>query len=94
MRTATPDLAHPARSHRSLTTCRGRTTGDRAENRAALAQLPEHRCLAVKNHLQGLTTPEIGALLGWSEPKARNLVYRGLRDSRMALRGLGIEYKS
>ena len=61
---------------------------------AALAQLPENRRLAVKNHLQGLTTPEIGALLGWSEPKARNLVHRGLKDLRIALRALGIECQS
>ena len=61
---------------------------------AALKQLPENRRLAVANHLQGLTTPEIGALLGWSEPKARNLVHRGLKDLRTALRALGIECKS
>jgi len=61
---------------------------------AALTQLPENRRLAVANHLQGLTTPEIGALLGWSEPKARNLVHRGLKDLRTALRALGIECKS
>ena len=58
----------------------------------ALSQLAENRRLAVKNHLQGLTTLEIGALLGWSEPKARNLVHRGLKDLRVALRALGIEY--
>ena len=61
---------------------------------AALKQLPENRRLAVTNHLQGLTMPEIGALLGWSEPKARNLVHRGLKDLRIALRALGIECKS
>jgi RNA polymerase sigma factor (sigma-70 family) len=60
----------------------------------ALKQLPENRRLAVANHLQGLTTPEIGALLGWSEPKARNLVHRGLKDLRVALRVLGIECSS
>jgi RNA polymerase sigma factor (sigma-70 family) len=60
----------------------------------ALAQLPENRRLAVKNHLQGLTTSEIGALLGWSEPKARNLVHRGRKDLQAALRALGIECKS
>ena len=61
---------------------------------AAVAQLPENRRLAVKYHLHGLTTPEIGALLGWSEPKARNLVHRGLKDLRMALHALGVEYDS
>jgi RNA polymerase sigma factor (sigma-70 family) len=61
---------------------------------AALKVLPENRRLAVANHLQGLTTSEIGTLLGWSEPKARNLVHRGLKDLRTALRALGIECKS
>jgi DNA-directed RNA polymerase specialized sigma24 family protein len=58
----------------------------------ALAQLPENRRRAVGLHLQGLTTAEIGALLGWSEPKARNLVHRGLKDLRQSLRASGIEY--
>jgi hypothetical protein len=30
--------------------------------------------------------------MGWSEPKARNLVYRGLKDLRGELRSAGIEY--
>jgi RNA polymerase sigma factor (sigma-70 family) len=57
----------------------------------ALAGLPENRRLAVGLHLRGLTTPEIGKLLEWSEPKARNLVHRGLKDLRASLRGMGIE---
>ena len=59
---------------------------------AAMAQLPESRRLAVGLHLQELTTREIGDLLGWSEPKARNLLYRGLKDLRQSLRAIGIEY--
>src|SRR6185295_17022168 len=58
----------------------------------ALAELSENRRLAVRLHLQGLTTLEIGQLRGWSEPKARNLVHRGLKDLRQSLRALGIEY--
>jgi RNA polymerase sigma factor (sigma-70 family) len=58
---------------------------------AALAQLPENRRLAVGLHLRGLTTPEIGRFLDWSEPKARNLVHRGLKDLRASLRAMGIE---
>jgi RNA polymerase sigma factor (sigma-70 family) len=60
---------------------------------AALAALPEPRRLAVGLHLQGLTTREMGELVGWTEPKARNLVYRGLKDLRQSLRALGIEYR-
>lgn len=57
----------------------------------ALARLPENRRLAVTLHFRGLTTSEIGALLGWTEAKARNLVHRGLKDLRQSLRALSIE---
>ena len=59
----------------------------------ALTQLPENRRLAVELHLQDLTTAQIGQILGWTEPKARNLLYRGLKDLRKALRTIGIEYQ-
>jgi len=59
----------------------------------AMARLPENRRLAVGLHLNGLTTDEIADLMGWSEPKARNLVYRGLKGLRKELRDAGIEYK-
>jgi RNA polymerase sigma-70 factor (ECF subfamily) len=58
----------------------------------AMARLPENRRLAVGLHLKGMTTNEIADLMGWSEPKARNLVYRGLKDLRSELRAMGIEY--
>lgn len=54
--------------------------------------LAGNRRRAVELHLQGLTLPEIAMLLGWSEAKVRNLVYRGLDDLRDALRREGIEY--
>lgn len=63
----------------------------RRQIEAGLAKLPANRRLAVRLHLQGLTTAEIGELSGWSEPKARNLVYRGLNDLRQYLRGVGVE---
>ena len=63
-----------------------------AKVKAAMARLPDNRRTAVRLHLEGLTTQEIANLLGWSEPKARNLVYRGLRDVREALQAAGIEY--
>jgi RNA polymerase sigma factor (sigma-70 family) len=58
---------------------------------AAMRQLAENRRIAVGLHLQGLTTQQIADLLEWTEPKARNLVHRGLRDLRDALRTEGIE---
>jgi len=60
---------------------------------AAVQSLPENRRRAVELHLQGLSLPEIGELLGWSEAKTRNLVYRGLDDLRDTLRREGIDYE-
>ena len=57
----------------------------------AVNSLAENRQIAVRLHLQGLTLPEIAELVGWSEPKARNLVYRGLEDLRQMLRRQGID---
>jgi RNA polymerase sigma factor (sigma-70 family) len=61
--------------------------------RAALAALPDNRRHAVGLYLEGMTNQEIADLMGWSEPKARNLVYRGLEDVRKSLRAEGIEYE-
>jgi RNA polymerase sigma factor (sigma-70 family) len=60
--------------------------------RAALARLSKNRRVAVGLHLQGMTTVEIGDLLGWSEAKARNLVHRGLKDLRRQLGAEKSEY--
>jgi len=59
--------------------------------RAAMAILPEKRRRAVGLYLQGFTSEEIATLLGWSEPKARNLVYRGLKDLRQQLEKHGLD---
>lgn len=79
-------------------------SGASPERAAALAELADRidrarrdlapgRRRAVGLHLQGLTTSEIGDLLGWSEAKARNLVYRGLHDLRQRLLAEGIDYE-
>lgn len=60
---------------------------------SALSRLPENRRLAVSLHLRGMTTEEIGEILGWSEPKARNLVHRGLKDLRRELAAEGIDHR-
>jgi len=44
-------------------------------------------------HLQGLSIQEIADRLKWSQPKARNLIYRGLDEVRRQLRAEGIEYE-
>lgn len=59
---------------------------------AALGRLAENRRLAVGLHLKGMTTEEIAELLDWTEAKARNLVYRGLKELREQLRAEGIDY--
>jgi RNA polymerase sigma-70 factor (ECF subfamily) len=53
--------------------------------REELDRMPEDRRRAVGMHLQGFTPAEIAELAGWTEPKARSLVYRGLRELRERL---------
>jgi RNA polymerase sigma-70 factor (ECF subfamily) len=40
-------------------------------------------------HLAGYPREEIESLLGWSEARTRNLIYRGLGDLRARLEELG-----
>lgn len=55
-------------------------------------ELPENRRLAVKLHLQGFNSTEIGAFLDWTEAKARNLVSRGMRSLRDELLRRGVRH--
>jgi RNA polymerase sigma-70 factor (ECF subfamily) len=55
-----------------------------------LRRLVEPRRLAVVLHLQGHTGPEAARLLGWSEKRVENLIYRGLADLRLCLRAKGL----
>jgi RNA polymerase sigma-70 factor (ECF subfamily) len=41
-------------------------------------------------HLQGHSLKEVGSLLGWTEKKAENLVYRALAGLRTCLVTKGI----
>jgi RNA polymerase sigma factor (sigma-70 family) len=59
----------------------GRAVDDIAANRRAV----------VRMHLMGYDRDEIAALLGWSEAKTRNLLYRGLDDLRQRLTALGMK---
>jgi RNA polymerase sigma factor (sigma-70 family) len=56
----------------------------------AIALLAESRRAVVRMHLAGYEREEIAELLGWSEPKTRNLLYRGLADLREVLQSWGI----
>ncbi len=57
---------------------------------AALATMVPNRRAVVRMFLSGYSREEIGSLLGWSEAKARNLLYRGLDDLRHRLIAKGI----
>jgi RNA polymerase sigma-70 factor (ECF subfamily) len=59
---------------------------------SALSKIAESRRRPVALYLKGLTTTEIGRVMGWTEAKARNLVYRGLGDLRRELKKMGIDY--
>jgi RNA polymerase sigma factor (sigma-70 family) len=54
--------------------------------------LQENRQRAARLLLQGFSSPEIAELTGWTEPKARNLAYRGLEELRRHLRSEGIDH--
>lgn len=56
----------------------------------AVALLAESRRAVVRMYLSGYSREEIADLLGWSEAKTRNLLYRGLADLRQTLESWGI----
>lgn len=56
----------------------------------AIDTITESRRPVVRMHLAGYTREEIASLLGWSEAKTRNLLYRGLADLRERLTAQGI----
>lgn len=70
---------------------------ERADVARAVAEevdaLADARRAAVRLYLVGYAREEIADTLGWSQAKARNLIYRGLADLRAALarRGIGPE---
>jgi RNA polymerase sigma-70 factor (ECF subfamily) len=59
----------------------------------AVTTLTPSRRPVVRMYLAGYDKAEIADLMGWSEAKTRNLLYRGLADLRQALaeRGIGPE---
>lgn len=56
----------------------------------AIETIPESRRAVVRMYLAGYGSAEIGELMGWTEAKARNLLYRGLADLRQRLEAAGV----
>jgi RNA polymerase sigma factor (sigma-70 family) len=56
----------------------------------AIGMIPESRRPVVRMYLAGYGSAEIGELMGWTEAKARNLLYRGLADLRQRLEAAGV----
>jgi RNA polymerase sigma factor (sigma-70 family) len=57
---------------------------------SVVSDLAEPRDVVVRTYLAGYNHREIAELLGWTEAKVRNLLYRGLADLRAKLTALGI----
>jgi RNA polymerase sigma factor (sigma-70 family) len=57
---------------------------------AAVDSIPATRRPVVRMYLMGYPREEIAQLMGWTEAKTRNLLYRGLADLREALTARGI----
>jgi RNA polymerase sigma factor (sigma-70 family) len=59
----------------------------------AIDDIPASRRPVVRMYLAGHPREEIADLLGWSEAKTRNLLYRGLADLRARLTELGVGWE-
>ena len=59
----------------------------------AVDSIPPSRRAVVRMYLAGHPREEIADLLGWSEAKTRNLLYRGLGDLRARLTEQGIGWE-
>lgn len=60
----------------------------------SIETIPATRRPAVRMHLAGYPREEIAQLMGWSEAKTRNLIYRGLADLREQLASEGVGWDS
>lgn len=57
-----------------------------------LSQMVDARSVVVRMHLSGYGREEMISLLGWSDAKVRNLLYRGLQDLRERLVSAGYRW--
>ena len=61
---------------------------------AAIETIHDSRRPVVRMYLAGYDREEIASMMGWSEAKTRNLLYRGLADLRERLTELGIVWET
>ena len=71
---------------------------EQAELAAQLAKAIEaitpSRRPVLRMYLSGYTREEVAEVMGWSEAKTRNLLYRGLADLRERLTEMGISWET
>lgn len=60
----------------------------------AIETIPASRRPVVRMYLAGYPREEIAALMGWTEGKTRNLLYRGLADLRDRLTCMGVGWET
>jgi len=60
----------------------------------AIQSIHASRRPVVRMHLMGHSREEIAGLLGWTEAKTRNLLYRGLTDVRERLLAEGVQWNT
>jgi len=60
----------------------------------AIETIPASRRPVVRMHLMGHSRDEIARVLGWTDSKTRNLLYRGLADVRERLVAQGVRWTS
>jgi RNA polymerase sigma factor (sigma-70 family) len=60
----------------------------------AIDMIPSSRRAVVRMYLAGHPRDEITALMGWTDAKTRNLLYRGLADLRERLTEMGIVWET
>lgn len=65
-----------------------------AQVERAIDSIHPSRRPVVRMHLLGHSREEIARLMGWSEAKTRNLLYRGLADVREYLTAQGVRWTS
>jgi RNA polymerase sigma-70 factor (ECF subfamily) len=65
-----------------------------AQVEGAIESIHPTRRPVVRMHLLGHSREEIANLLGWTEAKTRNLLYRGLADVREHLVAQGVRWTS